>query len=47
MLIDLPFAIESSIAGKPAIVAGIFTYRFGLSISSWIHIACSNVASVS
>ena len=31
MLIDLPFAIESSIAGRPAFVAGIFTNRFGRS----------------
>ena len=33
MLIERPFAIASSIAPRPGLVAGIFTIRFGLSIS--------------
>ena len=47
MLIDVPFAVQSSIAGRPGIVAGIFTNRFGRSTSFAIQRACSNVASVS
>ena len=47
MLIGVPFAMQSSMAGRPAIVAGIFTNRFGRSISLAIQRACSNVASVS
>ena len=33
MLIDVPCAMQSSIAGRPGIVAGIFTIRFGRSTS--------------
>ena len=40
-------AIISSIAGKPAFVAGIFTNRFGLSISAWRRRASAIVPSVS
>jgi len=47
MLIDLPAAIMSSIAGNPGFVPGIFTYRFGRSISSCSRFASSNVCSVS
>ncbi len=46
-LIDLPAAIISSIAGRPSFVAGIFTYRFGLSISAWKRRASAIVPSVS
>ena len=44
MLIDLPAAIESSIAPMPGSVPGILTNRFGLSIFSCSSLACSNVA---
>ena len=47
MLIDVPCAVQSSIAGSPGIVAGIFTIRFGRSTSFAIQRACSNVFSVS
>ena len=47
MLIDLPRAMLSSIADSPSCVAGILTIRFGRSTSLWIHIACSNVPTVS
>ena len=47
MLIDVPCAIESSIAGRPGSVAGIFTIRFGRSTSFAIHWTWSNVLPVS
>ena len=47
MLIDVPCAVESSIAGRPGIVAGILTIRFGRSTSVAIQRACSKVRSVS
>ena len=47
MLIEVPWAVQSSIAGRPAIVAGIFTNRFGRSTSFAIQRAWSNVRSVS
>jgi hypothetical protein len=47
MLIDVPLAVQSSIAGRPAIVAGIFTIRFGRSTSFAIQRAWSKVFSVS
>ena len=40
-------AIEDSIAGRPGIVAGILTIRFGRSTSVAIQRACSKVRSVS
>ena len=42
-LIDLPFAIISSIAGSPGFVAGIFTSRLGRSTSSWSRTASATV----
>ena len=46
-LMDLPFAIMSSIAGRPGFVAGIFTKRFGLSTSLCRRTASAVVPSVS
>src|SRR6266571_6381080 len=40
-----PCAMQSSIAPRPGFVAGIFTYRFGLSSHAWSRIASSKVAS--
>ena len=47
MLIDVPCAVQSSIAGSPGSVAGIFTIRFGRSTSFAIQRAWANVFSVS
>ena len=47
MLIERPFAITSSIAPRPGLVAGIFTIRLGLSTVSCRRIASRKVASVS
>jgi len=44
-LMLLPCAIASSIAPSPGFVAGIFTYRFGLSIQACSRIISSNVPS--
>ena len=46
-LTGMPAAIVSSIAGRPAGVAGIFTSRFGRSTSACRRLASSIVASVS
>ena len=46
-LIDFPSAIMSSIAGSPAFVPGIFTYRFGLSTRACRRLASAAVPSVS
>ena len=46
-LTGMPAAIVSSIAGRPAGVAGIFTSRFGRSTSACRRLASAIVASVS
>ena len=39
----IPLVIDSSIAGRPSLVAGIFTSRFLRSTSSWRRLATFSV----